>query len=230
MDLPVDACATHYARRRQAVNPPRSLAQSQMAATSMSCTPRCSGRRPDGALRERCADAPVQREVVVDHPAGGEAALDARAHRAPVEPGSLRDRARGFADGVHEIAVLAVADELAEGAARTGDHRRAAGHRLDDAEPERLLEVDEMDERPRAAEQPGAAVGADRAEVADVLPVEPRLDLLLEVGAVLDDAGETERQPGAPGELDRFGRALVGVDPAEEKQVAAAAVAERERV
>ena len=48
-----------------------------------------------------------------------------------------------------------------------------------------------------------------------------RGDLAVEVRLVLDDAGDHERPPGAPRDLDGGGRALVGVDAAEEQQVVA---------
>ena len=46
-----------------------------------------------------------------------------------------------------------------------------------------------------------------------------RLDLALEVVAVLDDAREDERTPGRRGGLDRLGGALVRMDPPEREQV-----------
>ena len=108
------------------------------------------------------------------------------------------------------------------------DHRRAAGHRLDDAEAERLVEVDQVQERPRAAEQLAAPSRPDRADVAHALAVDMRLDELLEVVAVLDDPGDHERQAGALGDLDRLRGALVRMDPPEEEQIVARLLLELE--
>ena len=111
--------------------------------------------------------------------------------------------------------------ELRHRAPPERDHRRPAGHRLDDAEPERLLEVDEMQERASAAEQLDPLRRPDRPDVPDPVAVDPRGDVLVEVPLVLDDPGDHERHPGALGDLDRLGGALVGMDAAEEEQVAA---------
>ena len=53
------------------------------------------------------------------------------------------------------------------------------------------------------------------------------LDLAREVGPVLDDAGEDERPPGRARHPDGLGRALVGMDAAEEQQVPARLAAGR---
>ena len=61
----------------------------------------------------------------------------------------------------------------------------------------------------------------DRPGVGDAVPAEVRLDLRAEVGLVLHDAGDHEREPRAVRHLDRPVRPLVGVDPPEEQQVGA---------
>ena len=81
-----------------------------------------------------------------------------------------------------------------------------------------------------AAEQPVALRRADRAEVGDVDAVDEGFDVLAVVRGVLDDAGDDQREAGASGDLDRGMGALVGVDAAEEEQVAAPSRAEGERV
>ena len=123
-----------------------------------------------------------------------EAMLDRRAHRRPSSPGRRLYRVDRFLGGPDEEAVLTIADDLGHRSARVGDHRRSARHRLDDAEAERLVEADEMEECARAAEQLAATIGTDRADVPHPLAVETRLDGLLEVLAVLDDPGDDQRQ------------------------------------
>ena len=54
-----------------------------------------------------------------------------------------------------------------------------------------------------------------------------RLHLLAEVGPILDNARDQQRQPAQARNLDRQMDALVGVNPAEENQVIAAAFLER---
>ena len=71
---------------------------------------------------------------------------------------------------IDEEPVLAVTDDLRHRAAPRRDDRRPAGHRLDDAEAERLVEVDEVQQCSRPAEQVTTAIGPDRADVADRSP------------------------------------------------------------
>ncbi len=50
------------------------------------------------------------------------------------------------------------------------------------------------------------------------------------VAVVLDDAGDHQRSLGATGDLDRFGRALVGMNASEEQEVVPGALVKREGV
>ena len=54
-----------------------------------------------------------------------------------------------------------------------------------------------------------------------------RLHLLPEVGLILDNARDEQRQPAQAGDLDRQMNTLVRVNPAEEDQVIAAAFLKR---
>ena len=69
-------------------------------------------------------------------------------------------------------------DDLGHRPERVGDHRRPGGQRLDDREPERLGEADEVQQRQRAAQQRVPLGRPDRADVADVAAVEVRFDEL----------------------------------------------------
>ena len=114
--------------------------------------------------------------------------------------------------------------------ARCRDDRGAARERLHHREPERLLEVDEVQQCARPAEQPVALGRAHRTEERDRPAVDVRLHLLAEVPLVLHHPGHHQRHPGAGGHLDRGVRALVGVEPPEEEQVPAVSGADREGV
>ena len=132
-----------------------------------------------------------------------------------VERRSRVDNGHGLGDVRDEVAGLPGVDDLAHRTALERDHRRAAHHRLDDRQAERLGEGDRVQERGCAAENLRASAGADRAEVRDPVSVDPRLDALVEVRLVLDDAADDEPAARVSGDLDRLGRALVGVDAAE---------------
>ena len=77
-----------------------------------------------------------------------------------------------------------------------GDHRRAARHGLDDAEAERLVEADEVEEGPRSGEQLAAAIGTYGTDVGDPLSAEPGFDASLEVLVILNDPRDDQRQIG----------------------------------
>src|SRR5688572_19287218 len=87
-----------------------------------------------------------------------------------------------------------------------------------------------MEEGNRPSENLRALVGADRSQVADPLAVEVRRHLGLEVAAILDDARDDEREADATGDLDRLGRALLGMDPPEEQEVPPVPLSKREVV
>src|SRR5581483_5679354 len=128
-------------------------------------------------------DPSVEREIVVHHAVHIEPPLDGRAHSCTVEflhPAHGCDSRGHVSD---EKSSLSVAHDLEHRSAAGCDHGGAAGHRLDDAEAEGLVEVDEVQERSCSAEQLSAPVGADRTEVAHTLTVDPRLDELLEIVA-----------------------------------------------
>ena len=91
-------------------------------------------------------------------------------------------------------AVHTIADDFGHRSAGMGDHRRSASHRFDDAEAERLVEADEVEERPRTGEEVAAAIGTHGADVRDSFSVEPGLDGSLEVLLVLNDPRDDQRQ------------------------------------
>src|SRR5207248_8213293 len=70
--------------------------------------------------------------------------------------------------------------------------RRSSDLRLDDAEAERLVEVDEMKQRCRAAEHVSPAVCPDGTDVRHAR-TESRLHEPLEVVAILDDPCDQQR-------------------------------------
>ncbi len=111
---------------------------------------------------------------------------------------------------------MAGPDELGHGASPVGDNGGAAGERLDDAEPERLVVRIRVLGCGGGAE-PGRPVGAvDDAEVDDVA-AEAWLDFLVEVVVVLDDPSDAQSTICGARELDRGVGALVGMDPPEEQ-------------
>ena len=138
------------------------------------------------------------------------------------------DRLDRAVDVVDEEAGAAGTDDLGHRPERVRDHRCPGGQRLDDREPERLGETDQVQQRQRAAEQLVALLRADRPEVRHAGRLEVRFDELPEVVAVLDDPGDDQRKPCSPSHLDGPMGALVGMDAAEEQQVLAGLIAEGE--
>ena len=126
-----------------------------------------------------------------------------------------------------EVAGLAAIDDLAHRPALERDHRRAAHHRLDDREAERLRESDRMEQRSRAAEDLRPAARADRAEVRHPVAVDARLDAFAEVRLVVDDPADHEPAAGGGCDLDRLRCSLVRVDAAERDERVAPGRVER---
>ena len=165
-------------------------------------------------------DAGEQLRVVRHHPRRREALLDVVPAVLPRQGADAADRLDRAVDVVDEEAGAAGADDLGHRPERERDHRGPGGQRLDDREPEGLGEADQVQQRQRAAEQLVALLRADRAQVRDAGRPEVRFDELPEVVAVLDDAGDDQRQPCSPSHLDGPVGPLVGMDAAEEQQVA----------
>src|SRR4029079_15493339 len=126
-----------------------------------------------------------------------------------------------FPERADQETVHTVADDLRHRSTWMGDHRRSARHCLDDAEAERLVEADEVKERPSSGEELAAAIGAYGADVRDPFSVEPRLDGSLEVLVVLNDPRDDQRQAVLLRNVDRLDGAFLGMDPSEEQQVVA---------
>ena len=132
---------------------------------------------------------------------------------------------------VDEEAGDAVVDELGHRAASKRDHRCAAGHRLDDAVPERLVEADQVQQRVSASEQlrrapparPRRRSGPGRRRASGRPPRRSTAG-----------PGRSRRSTAASRHASATSiastRALVGMDAAEEQQVAARRRVQRERV
>ena len=122
---------------------------------------------------------------------------------------------------VHDEAGDAVVHDLGHRALPHRHDGRAAGHRLDHHQPERLRPGDGEEERVRVREQLALALVADLALVHDLVAVDVRLDLRLEVLAVrlLQHAGHDELAAQPLGRLDAVVEALGLADAAEGQQV-----------
>jgi hypothetical protein len=115
------------------------------------------------------------------------------------------------------------------GAFVEGDHRRAAGQRLDHHHPERLLPADRHQQPARPGEEGALAGPGHLTEEADRLAVDVRGDLALEEGALtrLDDPGEDEPAARQPRRLDRPVGALGRRHPADPEEVVVLLLAQR---
>ena len=119
-------------------------------------------------------------------------------------------------------------DQFGHRAAVEGDHRGAAGHRLDHRQAEGLVEADEVEERTRLAERPRAGFAADDAAEDHVVVVDVRRDLTLVIAFVLHQASHDQPLARSLRGGDGVVRAFVGMDAAEEEQVVAALCIEGE--
>src|SRR5688500_6573275 len=122
---------------------------------------------------------------------------------------------------MHQKASVAMCDHFRHTASTAGDHRRTAGHRLDDGEPKRLVEMDRVQQRIGAAQEAVALFRSYTTKINDAPPVDMRLDFLREIGMVLHDSGHDEWHAKPLGDLNRFLSAFVWVDATKEEQVRA---------
>src|SRR6185295_19310687 len=108
----------------------------------------------------------VRREVLAGHAIETEVGDGVLSYLCPVECPDPRHRFDRLFDVADEEPGHGVLDELRHGSASIGHDGRATRHRLDDAVAERLLEVDEVQQRDGAAEHVGPELGPDGSDVA----------------------------------------------------------------
>jgi len=98
-------------------------------------------------------DMPVGVDVLIDHAVTAESLDGDVVNLSPVEfTDSLDCRGRRF--GVsHQRAGRAIDDELRHGASVESDHRGTTHHGLGNREPERLVEVDQMEQSNRTTQE-----------------------------------------------------------------------------
>src|SRR5882757_11529085 len=164
----------------------------------------------------------IDRDVVASHAAGGETLLEARADLLAREPPELV--VDGFGCGnlaVDDETGQAMLDDLRYRATAIGNHRRAARHRLDHHQAERLGPVDRHEQRPRPAQEFGLVRIADLADVLDARKSQQRTNLPLEIVAVdtVHLGRDLERQVATHGDADRPVDRLLRRDAAEKSQV-----------
>src|SRR5690606_14881876 len=181
-------------------------------------------RSDRGHLGNRLGEPFVQAKVVAGHALRGEALLEDLAASRAVERAGPAHRGHRLVAALHDEAGDAFVDDLRHRAVAPGDHRRAAGHRLDHHQSEGLGPVDRKEQRARVAEELRFLLVADLAEVFDARLLEQRFDHVLEVFAVrpVDLRRDAQRQAGRARDRDRAVDALLRRDAPEEREVVAA--------
>jgi hypothetical protein len=143
----------------------------------------------------------------------------------------VRDALRSFQRGLRILdreTRDAVVDDLRHRSLAARDDGRAAGHRLDHHQTERLRPVDRQQQGERVAEEVVLLSIADLADELDQRIVEQVLDggEVFPVGLV-DLGRDPERHAEVLRDADRTIDALLGRDPAEESEVLARLLVER---
>src|SRR5882757_1898723 len=164
----------------------------------------------------------IDRDVVASHAAGGETLLEARADLLAREPPELV--VDGFGCGnlaVDDETGQAMLDDLRYRATAISNHRRAARHRLDHHQAERLGPVDRNQQGDRAAEELRLIGVADLADIFDVGRGHHRADFFIVIIAVgpVDLGGDLERDAALFGNPDRAVDALLRCDASKECQI-----------
>src|SRR5690348_15455998 len=96
----------------------------------------------------------VDGDVVLHHARDREAAQEGAADGGAVEAVEAAERINRAGDVLDDIAADTLIDDFRHRAAAVSHNRRAARHRLDHRQAERLRPVDREDQRPGADEQP----------------------------------------------------------------------------
>src|SRR6266498_1500110 len=183
---------------------------------------RCCGgarRDPPAVVARRAGDAPVDRLVAVDHVGDVEVFGHPLAAELGLQLVDLDDRPGQLLDLVADEAGHPVLDHLRHRAAAQGDHGRAAGHRLDHHDPERLVPLDREDQAAGACQQILLLLGVGLAEPFGV-GAQQGAHALFEVallGGLVALGGDHDRVAGLARRLDRQVRGLLRADPPEEQ-------------
>ena len=134
--------------------------------------------------RGRAHQLAIDREIIERHALRREVLLEVPADSGARQMRQAIDRADRAGFVLDDEAGDAVGDHLRHRAAIERDHRRAARHRLDHHQAERLRPVDRHQQRDRAAEECRLLVIVDLADVIHIRAVHHRLDLLVVIVAV----------------------------------------------
>jgi len=92
-------------------------------------------------------NGPVERGIPLDHDAVIEPLACRGANRVAIEPDDVVHREARFGEVRYEVPGGPIIDDLGHRAALVGDDGRSARHGFHDAEPERLVEADEVQEK-----------------------------------------------------------------------------------
>ena len=125
----------------------------------------------------------VNPQVVLRHPLGGEALLEPAAHFSAVECQEAADLANALINAMHDMA--GEPWSMISGTEPGGKQgRRAARHRLDHHQAERLRPIDREQKRLRLAQEFGLAALIDLADELDPRIAQQRCDLFAEIGFI----------------------------------------------
>ena len=203
-----------------------------------SCQTTACNVRPASCPPRRCppqsacvaayaGEPPVDGEIVVCHALDRESALERRPDLGTVEYGQPAYGRRRLRLVVDNKARDALIDNLGYRARPEGYDRRAAGHRFDHHQPERLGPVDREEQRQRVAKEFRLLRFVDLTHELDVaMPADQRCDDRVPVDTVdfVDFGRDLERQPGACRDLDGAVGPLLRRNTAKEGEVSAARV------
>lgn len=128
-------------------------------------------------LYDRIVDA----NIIIDHALTAETRGDICMDAYAIKRGDLGQRCYRLIQCVDDPARLGVAHDFRHRSAPVGQHRRAAGHRFNHAQAERLVEADQMQQGACATQQCIALNRPDRADIAHAIAIDMWRDLLIKV-------------------------------------------------
>src|SRR5215472_10573007 len=156
------------------------------------------------------------------HPPRSEPPLEGGADAAPVERGNALDRIHRFGFAIDNEAGHAVLDDFGNGSAAPSNDRGAAGHRLDHHQAERLGPIDRDQHRHGIAEKVLLLTLIDLADKLNLIAVQERFDLLLEIVSLHPRyfCRDAQREISRSRQLDRDMRSFFWREAAQKRQIA----------
>ena len=118
--------------------------------------------------------------------------LDMAADGGTAQLGHTSHNLRRLVHRLDDVAADGIPHHLGHGTATEANHRRSRRHRFDHAESEWFVEIDQVQQGERTPQHVVATIRAHRSDILNLITVHVRLDPLLVVVPILNDASQDQ--------------------------------------